>query len=323
MVAALKYCPQCAKPLVEADHGGILRLGCADKQCGYVHWDNPVPVVAAIVEHRGQVILARNAMWPPGMFALITGFLEKDDPNPESGVLREVEEELGLKGRVASFVGHYPFERMNQLIIAYHVIAEGEVSLGEELAEYKHVPFEQIRPWPAGTGYAVRDWLLGQGITPLPFDRRFLARIRNFRALSERLLTAGQPTAEEFASLAACGVETVINLALPDSDHALADERSVVERLGLRYVAIPVIWQQPEPEQFVEFSKAMVRERTEERTVFVHCAANKRVACFVMLDRILNQGVPREVAERDLRAIWQPDEIWSAFIEAQLAVGCK
>jgi len=39
---------------------------------------------------------------------LITGFLEKDDPNPASGVLREVEEELGLKGEVREFVGHYP-----------------------------------------------------------------------------------------------------------------------------------------------------------------------------------------------------------------------
>ena len=319
MTAVLKYCPQCAQPLLLGDHGGAQRLGCTDPKCGYVHWDNPVPVVAAIVEHRGQVILARNALWPSGMFALITGFLEKDDPNPESGVLREVEEELGLKGRVAGFVGHYPFERMNQLIIAYHVVAEGEVVLGEELAEYKHVPFEQIRPWPAGTGYAVRDWLLRQGITPLPFDRRFLARIRNFRAIDERLLTAGQPSAEEFTALCACGVHTVINLALSNSDHALANERGVVEQLGMRYLHIPVEWQQPQAQDFLQFSTAMAAERAAGRTVLVHCAANKRVASFVLLDRVLHLGVPFADAERDLHAIWQPDPIWASFIHAQLA----
>lgn len=319
MTVLLKYCPQCSQPLVPGDHGGTQRLGCADTQCGYVHWDNPVPVVAAIVEHRGQVILARNALWPSGMFALITGFLEKDDPNPESGVLREVEEELGLKGRVAGFVGHYPFERMNQLIIAYHVVAEGEVVLGEELAEYKHVPFEQIRPWPAGTGYAVRDWLLRQGITPLPFDRRFLARIRNFRAIDASLLTAGQPSAEELTALSACGVDTVINLALSDSDHALANERGVVEKLGMRYLHIPVEWEQPKPQDFQQFSAAMADERAAGRTVFAHCAANKRVASFVMLDRVLHLGVPLGEAERDLQAIWQPDPTWARFIQTQLA----
>jgi len=295
------------------------RLACTDAKCGYVHWDNPVPVVAAIVEHQGQVILARNALWPSGMFALITGFLEKDDPHPESGVLREVEEELGLKGRVVSFVGHYPFERMNQLIIAYHVIAEGEVVLGEELAEYKHVPFEQIQPWPAGTGYAVRDWLLRKGITPLPFDRRFLARIRNFRTIDERLLTAGQPSAEEFTALSACGVDTVINLALSDSDRALSDERAVVERLGMRYLHIPVEWEQPQRRDFLQFSAAMAAERAAGRTVFVHCAANKRVSSFVLLDRVLHLGVPLEQAEHDLQAVWQPDPVWANFIQTQLA----
>src|SRR6516164_1506842 len=108
-----KFCPRCATPLqTGAVDAGPARLRCP--ACDFVHWDNPVPVVAAIVEHEGQVILARNRAWPPKMFALITGFLEKDDPDPASGVLREVEEELGLKGRVESFVGHYPFPRMNQ-----------------------------------------------------------------------------------------------------------------------------------------------------------------------------------------------------------------
>jgi NADH pyrophosphatase NudC (nudix superfamily) len=170
-----KFCPRCATPLQRAIHGGMERLGCGGAGCGYVLWDNPTPVVAAVVEHQGKIVLARNKAWPENIFALITGFLERNE-NPEQAVLREVEEELGVKARDASFIGHYGFERMNQLIIAYHVIAEGEIALGEELAEYKHVAFEKARYWPAATGLALRDWLLSRGFNPqaieLPSPRR-------------------------------------------------------------------------------------------------------------------------------------------------------
>jgi len=153
------YCPQCSKPLIDAEHGGRVRRACADARCGFIHWDNPVPVVAAVVEHEGKIILARNVAWPASFYALITGFLERGE-SPEVGVQREVEEELGLKPLAANYIGTYEFTRQNQLIIAYHVPAEGTVRLNEELADWKHVAFGDIQYWPAGTGYALRDWLL-------------------------------------------------------------------------------------------------------------------------------------------------------------------
>jgi len=123
-----------------------------------VHWDNTVPVVAAIVEHDGGVILARNKEWPEKMFGLITGFLEKAE-TPEEAVVREVREELSLDATAVHFVGLYPFERRNELIIAYHVPAKGEVRLNEELADYRRIVPEKLRPWDFGTGLALRDWL--------------------------------------------------------------------------------------------------------------------------------------------------------------------
>lgn len=160
-----RYCPQCAQPLTLGFHGDRERLACPDATCGFIHWNNPVPVVAAIVEHEGQIILARNVAWPVSFYALITGFLERGE-TPEAGVQREVQEELGLTPQGARFVGVYEFTRMNQLIIAYHVPATGTVVLNEELADWKHVPFDQVQYWPAGTGYALRDWLRGRGYAP-------------------------------------------------------------------------------------------------------------------------------------------------------------
>ena len=157
-MSAYHFCPCCGGSLQTAEINGQSRLRCSVTGCAYVHWDNPVPIVAAIVEIDGAVILARNQNWPEKMFGLITGFLEKGE-TPDAGVLREVREELGLDAETAHFIGCYPFFEMNQLILAFHVPASGEIALNEELAAIKRVPVERLKPWTIGTGPAVRDWL--------------------------------------------------------------------------------------------------------------------------------------------------------------------
>ena len=154
----MKFCPQCGGDLKPAEIDGWTRLGCSSETCDYVFWDNPTPVVAALVERDGIVVLVRNKEWPQKIYGLVTGFLEKNE-TPECGILREVKEELGLDGRIDDFVGCYSFFEMNQLILAYHVQVQGEIVLGAELAEFKLVPPEKLRPWEFGTGYAVKDWL--------------------------------------------------------------------------------------------------------------------------------------------------------------------
>ena len=158
-----RFCPQCAGPLSPVrDAEGRDRLSCGAEGCGFVHYENPTPVVAAIVEHEGDVVLGRNAAWPGKFFGLITGFLEKGE-EPAEAVIREVREELGLEGEIAEFVGIYTFYEMNQVILAWHVRARGEIVLNEEIAEIKRVPPEKLRPWPMGTGKAVADWLARRG----------------------------------------------------------------------------------------------------------------------------------------------------------------
>ncbi|HRD64633.1 MAG TPA: NUDIX domain-containing protein [Candidatus Competibacter sp.] len=152
------YCPQCGNPLQDAEIDGKIRRRCAADHCAYVFWNNPIPVVAAIVEVDGAVILARNKSWPEKMYGLITGFLEAGE-TPDQAILREVQEELSLNAPTAHFVGNYAFFEMNQLILAYHVPARGNIILGAELADIKRVPVERLKPWTIGTGPAVRDWL--------------------------------------------------------------------------------------------------------------------------------------------------------------------
>jgi NAD+ diphosphatase len=165
-----RYCPSCAtelQPVVQMEDGGEkTRLRCP--ACGWTHWNNPTPVLAAVIEcvdRDGQVLLARNAAWTGRMFALITGFMEAGE-SPEAGIRREVHEETALQVDALSLIGVYEFERMNQVIIAYHALARGEVRLSPELAEYKLFAPQDIVCWPAGTGYALADWLRSQGHEP-------------------------------------------------------------------------------------------------------------------------------------------------------------
>ncbi len=164
---AYRFCPCCATPLalagVQEDGGWKERLRCA--ACGFTHWNNPTPVLAAIVELDGRVLLARNAAWQGRMFGLITGFMEAGE-SPEEGVRREVAEETGLSIDTLSLVGVHDFQRMNQVLITYHAVGRGEVRLSAELAEYKLLPPDKVRCWPAGTGFALADWLRSRGIQP-------------------------------------------------------------------------------------------------------------------------------------------------------------
>jgi len=175
MAADFRFCPQCATPLEwisrSEDGGDKLRLRCL--ACDWTHWNNPTPVLAAIIEYRGQVLLARNAAWSGRMFALITGFMEAGE-TPEEGIAREIKEETNLDVLSLDLVGVADFQRMNQVIITYHAVADGEISLSPELVEYKLLDPQDVMCWPAGTGLALAQWLRGRGIEPrfIEFPRR-------------------------------------------------------------------------------------------------------------------------------------------------------
>ena len=145
------------------DGGAKQRLRCPS--CDWTHWNNPTPVLAAVIEYGGQILLARNAAWPGRMFALITGFMEAGE-TPQEGIAREILEETNLQTSELNLIGVYDFQRMNQVIIAYHAVASGEVRLSSELAEYQLYHPGDVKCWPAGTGYALADWLRARGHEP-------------------------------------------------------------------------------------------------------------------------------------------------------------
>lgn len=161
-MTGLRFCPVCAGLLTTVFDGERDRLGCPTGH--WKHWDNPLPVLAALVEVEGRILLARNAAWAEKTFALITGFMERGE-TPEQGVARELKEETNLDAQEITLIGNYEFIRKNEVILAYHVKAVGEIRLSPELIEFRLVLPEKLRPWRAGTGHAMADWMTARGLS--------------------------------------------------------------------------------------------------------------------------------------------------------------
>lgn len=142
--------------------------------------------------------------------------------------------------------------------------------------------------------------------------------IYNYLRIDERLATGGQPSEEELAAAAVDGVQVVINLALHDDPrYALMDEPGCVQALGMKYINIPVKFDNPTEDDLLAFFEAMDANQGEK--LLLHCAANKRVTSFLGLYRAIRQRWFRDRAFEPMHEIWEPNPVWSAFIEAMLA----
>lgn len=176
-VEKVPYCLNCSSPLTRQNIGDQTRWACAQRDCDFVVWDNPVPVVVAFVQLEGKLLLARNAKWPPGIQSVISGYLEKGE-TPEQAVIRELSEETALRPKRVDFLGLYISYELNQLLLAYVIDAEGTVQLSDELVDYTLFQADELTPQIFGCSPRVKDWLkmpLGLG----PAIKKYLQVFHN------------------------------------------------------------------------------------------------------------------------------------------------
>ncbi len=132
-------------------------------------------------------------------------------------------------------------------------------------------------------------------------DTAKVADLPGYFELTSRIGTGGQPTEAGFRLLAKKGYGVVINLRTANEGVDLAAEEKTVRALGLRYYNIPVVGKNPRAEEAEAFLKLMEEARDDK--VFVHCTAGNRVAGFMIIQRVLQDGIPREKAEEEARKI--------------------
>ena len=141
--------------------------------------------------------------------------------------------------------------------------------------------------------------------------------ILDYYRINNRLATSGQPTPEQFQLIADEGYQAVINLAMSTSTNALVDEGSIVVGLGMVYIHLPVVWENPKLEDLEQFFNLM--RSLKNRKVWVHCAKNMRVSCFIYFWQKYVLQLPEEQAQYPMSQIWQPEGVWQQLID-QVAV---
>ena len=144
-----------------------------------------------------------------------------------------------------------------------------------------------------------------------------LDEIINFRQYSDTFASAGQPTREQFQTIADQGFERVVYIAFTSNPNALTDADQVVKELGMEYMHVPVAFDNPLPDDFYAFADSMQRD-TGKKTL-LHCQVNARATAFSFLYRVVFGGVSVAEAKEDMNTVWQPNEVWRDFIFEVLA----
>jgi uncharacterized protein (TIGR01244 family) len=124
--------------------------------------------------------------------------------------------------------------------------------------------------------------------------------IRNFLKVTPDFCTGGQPRLENFAQLKADGIKAVLNLRTP-GEHRAEEEKATVEKAGMKYFNIPVVYATPTDAQADEFLK--ITDDPANRPMFIHCTAAIRVGAFWAIRRAMRDGMPIDAAIEDGRKV--------------------
>ena len=139
-----------------------------------------------------------------------------------------------------------------------------------------------------------------------------LEAIFNYLPINSQLATSGQPKKNQLNSIQRAGYTRIINLAPTSAENALSNEAALVTDLGMDYINIPVDFSSPSQGDFEKFVSLLQSHSNEK--IWVHCAANMRVSCFIFKYRTAILGTNQNHAQADLRKIWQPNAVWKQFI---------
>lgn len=136
---------------------------------------------------------------------------------------------------------------------------------------------------------------------------------KHYVRVTDNIHTSGQPLAEEFKDIADLNTATILNLAMPDSDCAMANEGSIVSSLGMNYFHIPVKWESPRIGQYQLFRDIM--KHHSQQVIWVHCALNWRVSSFIYCYKVESLGLDKTTAFEELKSVWKPNQVWRDFIQ--------
>ncbi|HVC35521.1 MAG TPA: NUDIX hydrolase, partial [Chloroflexota bacterium] len=165
----MKYCPNCATPLVDRYLHGHDRPACP--ACGFVYYAGPKVAVGVMIAQEGKLLLNRRAIDPgKGRWSFPSGYVDLGE-SPASAAIREVKEETGYDIQLSGLVGVYASPTRPVVLVVY----TGEVIGGT----------------PTGCDEVVETGLFSEtALPPLAFEHDEQI-VSDWRSWKERGVTRG------------------------------------------------------------------------------------------------------------------------------------
>jgi NAD+ diphosphatase len=165
-----RFSPLTGAPTTVERAGWVQR----DPTTGTEFFPRTDPAVIMLV-HDGadRVVLGRQAVWPPGRFSILAGFVEPGE-SAEAAVAREVAEEVGLQVTDIRYVGSQPWPFPQSLMLGFVARAESGDTLRldpDEIEEARWFTRDELRsgagpralPPPVSIARHILDrWIAGE-----------------------------------------------------------------------------------------------------------------------------------------------------------------
>ena len=150
-----KFCGKCGAETKE--HVNDRAMVC--NECKIFSYPRLSPSIIVLVHRGKQVLLARNHMFPEGMYSTLAGFVEPGESIEET-LIREVKEEVGINVHNLDYLGSQPWPFPNSLMLGFHAEYEsGDIVLQEEeIADAQWFDIDNLPNIPGNI--AISRWLI-------------------------------------------------------------------------------------------------------------------------------------------------------------------
>jgi NAD+ diphosphatase len=144
-----RFCANCGAATEIREAGHVRHC----PNCGAEHHPRTDPVVIMLVTRGDEVLLGRQATWPPQRYSALAGFVEPGE-SLEEAVAREVREEAELEIGTPRYISSQPWPFPMSLMLGFVAPwVSGEPSIGdEELEDVRWFEREQVEAAVEGRG---------------------------------------------------------------------------------------------------------------------------------------------------------------------------
>lgn len=140
------YCPHCGKKLIRKEIGDEGKIPYCEN-CNIPLWDMfTTSVIVAVVNEYGEVALLRQDYVSTTGYVCVAGIM-KIGESAEETVIREVKEEIGQNVEALEFIGSYPYEKKEMLMLGYKAtVKKQNLKLSVEVDSAEWVKYENALP---------------------------------------------------------------------------------------------------------------------------------------------------------------------------------